>query len=293
MFKLRADGVSTLNCMHGYLRNTNMQSFVTKMLILLLLFIAASPLMPVASQTFDPTHGCSTVNAPVSPPRGVPGQLGTKEKIEEVTVIVSVDVPYNQDAQDQCALYPYPITAMKVDSIEELPSDLESVKEIVRKMIALSQGISGQSPPDWRVERAFKQAVMVSRKEIPHTPVGVDAWISEFVPYMQAQIMAINATEKQRQDRYGLIAGLPDDYIALAEKNASAKKLEPVSVRITQVRPGLHEGRVKVCPGSWWAVARHKANAMTYYWQQEITISDGPRLIELNEQNALIVQGHI
>ncbi len=245
------------------------------------------------SQTYNNASNSESDDQATSAEPTLPASLLIKEDEDAIVVVVSVNVPRNRGAKDNFVLSPYPLVAMKRPEMLNLPLDFDQLKEIIKRTIYFRWRNMPEDVPDWRIDGAFTQALKKSGKHMPGNEIGLDAWIDNFLPFMAVQIKEINLKEKARKARYELMAEVPDDFRLEAEKNAKLQQRIPMAVRVGQIRRGLRQGRVKVLPGTWWLVGTHAVAGMIYYWQEEFEIMNGPRLLELNEDNALIIQGHI
>jgi len=262
---------------------------------------AVSTLLLIATQfAYGPAHplivhAAAKGDAKNAAVKGDAKTAVVQPKVEEkrAKIVICVNVPFNANSRDDFVISPYPVAVSKLSPLNGLPTNQEELSQSIKNAIYVYWGKPEHVPIDWRFDRAFRKALRVSRKQIPRNTIGLDAWTNEFLPFARKEVELINASERSRRHRYDLLAALPDDYHSQLEETARQKGLSPISLRVRQVRPGIKEAQVTVPAATWWVAGKHMLAGITYYWQEEISLKEITRYLELNEGNALVVQGHI
>jgi hypothetical protein len=215
------------------------------------------------------------------------------KKPVKIEVNVGVNVPLNANARDKIDLLPYPTDCPPVTEADyHISTKPEDLRKFLKSAFDYKWGKAGQTPPDWRVDRALQQGLLHSRMHLPQASEDAEVWLDEFLPYFRSEVKAINAQEYERYQRF-LKAKSFESARAAFQEDAEINDKPAFALRIRQIARGIREDKAFVKPGIWWAVGTHTLSGLTYYWQEQRSISEGPpRLIELTEQNALLIRGH-
>jgi hypothetical protein len=217
-----------------------------------------------------------------------------KKKDEPVELIVAVNVPRNVNATDEFNIYPYPVDLMKTEPPSQISTDSEYLRELIRSIVYDKNGrIDKPVPNDWRIQWAFEHALKLAGKDVPMSIAGADQWAQEMVPYMRTEINTIEVIEDKRWQRYKTKAADCEAGRSTWEEQATNKGLGPLNLSVLQYGrgEGLRQGHIYLQENPWWVVGKHEVPGLTYYWDELINIGvQGPRFIELNERNAVVIK---
>lgn len=238
-------------------------------------------------------HGFSTADfLPPEQRKNLPVEADSK-----VPVKISVNVPHNIDAHNEFTFYPYPMKPPPVrQPVKALP---ETARSGLQNML-LTSGYSQRTQPasrypfgGWRWQYAYNAALRRSGLGVPHMMSEMYTWIDDMMPYIKPEVIRSNQAEKDRQQRYQRAKDEYEETRVDIESDSVRKGLFPVPVRIQTFSGRVTRfGSARVLPGSWWLVGTHKAAGITYYWNQPVEIDENqPKSIELNEANALLIEG--
>jgi len=213
----------------------------------------------------------------------------------KVTLAIRINVPHNLRAIDSCRLYPYPVAPPhKKREVEKLSIN---TKNLQTQLLAIGySAISRKDRPypsgGWRMQYAFRAAQAKSGLGLPHTILTMYAWEEEIEPYVRTEIIRINSTEKQRQERYEMAQQMFDEHRTDLEVQAFNDGLFPHDVVLRPWHGDHQLGKVALEKTNWWIVALHKTPGLQYYWLWPVKLSDdAEQLVELNEDNAIHIEG--
>jgi hypothetical protein len=247
---------------------------------------------PVRRDEKSSDHGFSTTD--FLPP-------GAKKSIREVDsnvpIRVTINVPHNKDAIREFTAYPYPVEPplMKAQP-KPLPDDPEKgLRGFVMNSGYTNRTQALQAYPynGWRWQYAFQAALRKSGLGVPHIMSEMYTWTDEMLPYVVPECKRLNQAEKERLRRYRACSQDAQENHVDFESDAVRKGLFPTEVVIQRFNGRqVRFGNVKVAPGSWWIIGTHRVAGLKYYWNEPITVDEGqPNTVELNESNALLIEG--
>lgn len=238
-------------------------------------------------------HGFSTADfLPPEQRKAVPTEVDTK-----VPLRVVINVPHNIDVRNDFTFYPYPMMPPKIRAqVKPLP---ETSKDGLRQQILNSgyvnrtQATTAYPYGGWRWQYAYKAALRRSGLGVPHLVTEMYSWADEMLPYVKPEVVRLNLAEKDRLKRYQRAKEEYDESRADIETESVRKGLFPVEVRLTKFDGKMTRfGNAKVLPGSWFLVGTHRTAGLTYYWNLPVEVdANQPKTVELNEANALLVEG--
>ncbi len=229
--------------------------------------------------------------------------------LQLMQVEIKVNVPHVNNAVNYFAFYPYPI---KPPTIKHPKSLLPTTKEYIKQSLTNS-GYSNRSGRDipypaggWRWKEAYTRACQRCDALTPHTYLEVPFWRDKMTPYVLEEINRLNNLEILRAQRYKKLIDIYDEDNRESEAKSAQLGILPVKVLMSRMKHGFGRiGYAKLTPGQWWLVGTHKAPGIIYYWQEPITVKDEnnlddkykmdgkilPQVLELNEENAIIIDG--
>jgi hypothetical protein len=224
-----------------------------------------------------------------------PVDIQDEKPAKKVKLIIRVQVPHNKEPVDTFNIYPYPVEPAKirraVSNLVTAPADLKDVLYA----LGYSARISIENPYPaygWRMIYAFKSAVRKSGLAFPHGYVEVNSWREEMRPYLLEEVLKSNAFERQRKERYKAAVDEFKETRTEIEIEALRKGLFPIYVYVRQGRGLTREGFALVDQDTWWIAGTHKVAGLVYYWQERVKLTGADeQVVDLNEDNALSVEG--
>jgi len=109
---------------------------------------------------------------------------------------------------------------------------------------------------------------------------------------VRKEVIAINAKEKERRQRWDLAEAVFNENRADLEVQSFNQGLFPIDVPMRREIGGYRKGRVVVNKTNWWIVAMHKVPGLKYYWLWPVKLNDNAeQLVVLNEDNAILIEG--
>gem|GEM_PF-3591288 len=212
------------------------------------------------------------------------------EEEQPAEVYVHVRVPRSKDATDNFTIYPYPVKPPRLmAAVQKLPTE-----DKILKGMLLEYGYTNRHgkhkryiPHGWRFQYAY-EAALRREGDLPHTMFDMYPWVHDMVRYIKPEIERINTLEAQRITGYATALHYYEKNYFDIQNEATRKGLFAVDLRM--FRSG--QGYAKLPAGQWWLAGTRKLPDLIYYWQIPVTLAPGQtQHVELNEPNALVIQG--
>jgi len=214
---------------------------------------------------------------------------------QKYQLTVWVNVPHYKNCTEVFTVYPY---------MTEVPKPLKAygfndtqynrIREalVVQAFSAPVNERRPYPPQGWRFDYALKAAQRETGEWRPHTLVTIYPWVDRIYPVLRKYLSRSNDAEAARFDR---CADFRKDYEERhidVETEAMKQGLEPVDLRMMVYHLSLKRAQVMLPKGNYWVTGVHKVIGLKYYWQEPVTIDgSGPKSVELNEANALLIDG--
>ena len=208
---------------------------------------------------------------------------------------VWVNVPHYKNCTESISVNPYMTDLpepLKPYGFNESPYNRTRDALVTQAFAAPVNERRPYPPQGWRFDYALKAAIRESGAGRPHTMVTMYPWIDTIYPYLRKYLARSNEAEQARFDR---LAQFRRDYAEKhndIETDAMKAGLYPVECKMQIYHLSLRRADVMLPKGNYWVTGSHKVIGLKYYWEEPITIDEnGPRSIELNEANAILIDG--
>ncbi|MBS2009589.1 MAG: hypothetical protein JST01_21220 [Cyanobacteria bacterium SZAS TMP-1] len=241
-----------------------------------------------------PAWGQSTseadINATVEPPSEDPQHKARG------TLIIRLNVPHMAKRTDEFSINPYTTKPPAIAiPIAMLPESKAGIKQ---KLLSTGYGqrLSLTKPyPDsgWRWHYCYRRARDKSGIGEPHMFFQMYRFADDLAPYVLPEVKRSNKIEFQRLERYKAFVTEYADNHKDEEMEALRLGHEPIKLKLVPVKRGtILETSLFISPGDWWITGSHKVPGLIYFWQLPVKVHDNEtQTVELNEENALLVQG--
>jgi hypothetical protein len=225
---------------------------------------------------------------------------GQKPSDGKCFVRVFINIPHNNNAVNHFLAYPYPIELPKKrnDNLH-VQRPLPTSKRELRNLILATgystrdAGIRPYPTNGWRWQYAYHAALNKSHLTEPNAITEMYRFMDALVPYARAECQRLNKVEDDRAERYLRAQEDCDQNRQEYETDATRKGYSPIEVRPDKFFRGhMNLAELRLGEGPWWIVGTRRVPGLKYYWQQPVTAVKGEvTTCELNEENALVIEG--
>jgi len=208
------------------------------------------------------------------------------------SVMIAMNVSHTSHAVDKFVVCPYLTRPPEITKpIMLFPLSGKKLEKMLFNAGYTSRSNTSKvyQPLGWRWEYCFEQALKKHRGELPHTVLQAYPWARSMVDYILPQIKHSNAIEISRKSRYDNLYEAYQKSGVDVENDAARNGLYPIVIRFNK----RFQAQTQVAPGTWWVTGIRKVPGLTYYWQFPFkAISGHTAAVQLNEDNALLIQGN-
>jgi|GEM_PF-532141 len=212
------------------------------------------------------------------------------------TLIIHLNVPHMQKRTDTFSINPYTTAPPPIAiPIALLP---ESIKGLKQKLLSTGYGqrLSLTKPyPDsgWRWHYCYRKARAKSGIGEPHVFFQMYRFADDIAPYVLPEVKKSNKIELARLERYKQVTTEYGDNHKDEEMEALRLGHEPIKLNLVPAKRGtILESSLFISPGDWWITGSHKVPGLIYFWMLPVKVHNNEtQTVELNEENALLVQG--
>jgi len=212
------------------------------------------------------------------------------------TLIIRLNVPHMQKRTDTFSINPYTTAPPPIAiPIAMLPENRNGLKSKILST-GYGQRLSLTKPyPDsgWRWQYCYRRARAKSGIGEPHMFFQMYRFADDLIPYVLPEAKRSNKIEFARLERYNQFKTEYADNHKDEEMEALRLGHEPIKLTLAPIKRGtMLETSLFISPGDWWITGTHKVPGLIYFWQQPVKVHNNEsQTIELNEENALLVQG--
>ena len=219
-----------------------------------------------------------------------------EENQEKVPLTIHVYVPQNKRASNEFTVYPYPVETptphprltitLLTTNEKELKADLRLLGYVGRPGLPIPYPAGG-----YRLIYAYRKALKRYGQGQAHTLGELYRWIDEIYPYFRAEVLKSNEDELARIERKNAIQAQFTQYRADIEDQALKQGLSAQQVRIGSWNGPGQKTTIRLAKARWWIVGTHKLPGLTFYWQEPVDLTQGGQSVQLNDGNALLIEG--
>ncbi len=266
------------------------------LLIVSLLFLEQAKVFaaPVTSAGSKPEE--MPLDSALDSPSKEGAEIPLEDNAEKAKLTIQVRVPQNGRVSNKFTVYPYPVEMPNPNPrlvIAQLATTSDSLRNSLRTLGYSTR--TGKAMPyptaGYRTNYAFKRALKAYGGGQPHTLAELYRWIDDIYPYFETEILKSNEQERLRGERLAQMKEECASTQGEIETEALKKGLYPVDVRISSWQGLGQLGEIELPKAKWWVVGTNKTLGLSFYWQEPIDLSKGNQHLNLNDANALIIQG--
>jgi hypothetical protein len=208
---------------------------------------------------------------------------------------VWVNVPHYKNCTETLTVFPYLSEvpkAFKAYGFNDTQYNRIKDSLVIQAFSAPMNERRPYPPQGWRFYYALNAAEREKGEWLPHTLVTIYPWVDRIYPVLRKYLAASNEAEAARFDRCDTFRKDYEERHIDLETDAMKAGLYPVEISPTVYHLSLRRAQVMLLPGNYWVTGWHKVIGLKYYWQEAVTIDEnGPKAVELNEANALLIDG--
>ncbi len=215
-------------------------------------------------------------------------------------VRVFINIPHNNNAVNNFIAYPYPINLPKkrndkTHQQNPLPTDRRQLRDLILATGYSSRdaGIRPYPTNGWRWQYAYHSALNKAHLTEPNAIGEIYHFADDLIPYARKECIRLNKVEDDRLERYQRAQDDCDQNHADYETEATRKGYGPVEFHIDKFFRGhFNLAELRLGEGPWWIIGTRRVPGLKYYWQEPVTAVKGEvSKVELNEENALVIEG--